>query len=162
GVQPADKEAVPLRDRPGMKAGKHELTFELQPLTPKEKQVRSLTLRIVAVSVRGPLGKEHLVRPANHERFFPKVVPEGQAERRQVAGTLLKSFATRAYRRPVDEETVDRLVKLAESVYTQQGRTFEAGIAQAMTVVLASPRFLFREEGVVPGPADVHPLLDEY
>ena len=31
-----------------------------------------------------------------------------------------------------------------------------------MTVVLASPRFLFREEGVVPAPTGTHPLVDEY
>src|SRR5207248_504439 len=52
--------------------------------------------------------------------------------------------------------------QLAESVYTQKGGTFEAGIAQAMTVVLASPRFLFREEESLPGPPNVYPLLDEY
>src|SRR5262249_22286090 len=37
--------------------GPQELTFELQPLTPTEKQVRSLVLRIAAVTVRGPLEK---------------------------------------------------------------------------------------------------------
>src|SRR5207253_2994891 len=42
------------------------------------------------------------------------------------------------------------------------GRTFEAGIAQAITVLLATPRFLFREEGTTPGSAGTHPLLDEY
>jgi hypothetical protein len=145
------------------KAGKHELTFELQPLTPKEKQVRSLTLRIVAVTVRGPLAKEHWVRPANYQRFFPEAgVPEDRAQRRRVAHTLLKRFASRAYRRPVDEATVERLVSLAERTYTQPGRTFEAGISQAMTVVLASPRFLFREEGVVAGKTGTHPLVDEH
>jgi hypothetical protein len=142
-------------------AGKHELTFELRPLT-KERQVRSLTLRVVAVTVRGPLEKEHWVRPPNYLRFFPAEVPEGPAERRRVARALLQRFATRAYRRPVDEETVGRLVRLAEGVYTRPGQTFEAGISQAMTVVLASPRFLFREEGTLPAEPGKHPLLDEY
>ncbi len=144
------------------KAGKHELTFELQPRT-KEKQVRSLTLRIVAVTVRGPLEKEHRVRPPNYSRFFPEAgVPEGVAQRRRVAHTILKRFASRAYRRPVDEETLERLVGLAERTYSQPGRTFEAGISQAMTVVLASPRFLFREEGVLASKAGTHPFIDEY
>jgi hypothetical protein len=144
------------------KAGQHELTFELRPLTPKERQVRSLTLRVTAVTVRGPLEKDHWVRPPNYLRFFPEAVPEGPAERRRAARAVLKRFATRAYRRPVDEETVGRLAKLAESVYSQPGRTFEAGVAQAMTVVLASPRFLFREEGTLPAAPGKHPLLDEY
>ena len=75
---------------------------------------------------------------------------------------ILTKFATRAYRRPVDGPTVDRLVKLAESFSAAPGRMFEAGVAQAMTVVLASPRFLFREEGTLPAESGKYPLLDEY
>jgi hypothetical protein len=143
-------------------AGGHELTFEVHPLTPNEKQVRSLALRIDTVTVRGPLAKEHWVLPPNYQRHFPRAVPEMLAERRLYARELLKGFATRAFRRPVDEETLDRLAALAERTYTQPGQTFEAGIAQAMTGVLASPRFLFREEGFEPAPPNTHPLVDEY
>jgi hypothetical protein len=143
------------------KPGEHELTFELQPLT-QEKQVRSLTLRIVSATVRGPLEKEHWVPPPNYERYFPRPVPSKPDERRQYARELLKAFVTRAFRRPVDDETVNRLAKLAESTYATEGQTFEAGIAKAMTVVLASPRFLFREEGTEPGAPGTHPLIDEY
>jgi hypothetical protein len=128
------------------KTGDHELTLELEPLT-KEKQIRSLTLRVVAVTVRGPLEKEHWVRPPNYERYFPGTVPEGVAKRREYARAFLEKFATKAFRRPADHATLDRLVKLAETHSAAPGRTFEAGIAQAVTVVLASPRFLFREEG---------------
>jgi mono/diheme cytochrome c family protein len=143
-------------------AGPHDLTLEVQPLTPGERQVRSLTLRIVSVTVRGPTEKEHWVPPPSYGHYFPRPVPTGIAERRQYARELLNDFAARAFRRPVDDESVDRLVRLAESHYTRDGQTFEAGVAQAMTVVLASPRFLFREEGTVPGSANGHPLVDEY
>ena len=51
--------------------------------------------------------------------------------------TTLPKIATKAFRRPVDEPTLNRLVALAESVYTQPGRTFEAGVAQAMADVAA-------------------------
>jgi mono/diheme cytochrome c family protein len=142
-------------------AGFHELTFELTPLT-KERQVRSLTLRVVAVTVRGPLEKEHWVRPANYEKYFPGTVPDDPAKRREYTSALLTNFATKAFRRPVDGPTVDRLVKLAEAHAAAPGQTFETGVAQAMTVVLASPRFLFREEGTLPAPAGTHPLLDEH
>jgi mono/diheme cytochrome c family protein len=143
-------------------AGQHDLTLELEPLT-KERQVRSLTLRVVAVTVRGPVDKKELfVRPTNYERFFPGAVPEDAAKRREYTRTLLKNFATRAFRRPVDDRTLDRLVELAEKAAAAPGRNFEAGIAQAMVVILASPRFLFREEGTLPSPAGVHPLIDEY
>ena len=39
----------------------------------------------------------------------------------------------------------------ADGISAQEGQTFEAGIAQAMTAVLASPRFLFREESASRG-----------
>ena len=41
---------------------------------------------------------------------------------------------------------LDRLVGLAEATYSQEEKRFEEGIAQAMTAILASPRFLFRIE----------------
>jgi Protein of unknown function (DUF1592)/Protein of unknown function (DUF1588)/Protein of unknown function (DUF1587)/Protein of unknown function (DUF1585)/Protein of unknown function (DUF1595)/Planctomycete cytochrome C len=142
-------------------AGEHELTFEIQPLTPDEKQVRSLAMRINSVVVRGPMG-DLRTKPANYERFFPRDVPESLAERRSYARDLLGSFAKKAFRRPVDEATVNRLAGLAESIYSQDGRTFEAGLAQSMVVILASPRFLFREEGLQPGSTDRYPPVDEY
>jgi hypothetical protein len=143
------------------KAGKQDLTVEVQPLT-KEKQVRSLTLRLVAVTVRGPMAREHWVRPANYARFFPDPAPTNPQERRTYAFKLLEPFVSRAYRRPADRETLERLVQLVEATVAKPGRTFEEGMAQAMTVVLASPRFLFREEGTVPNSTDRYPLLDEY
>jgi hypothetical protein len=144
------------------KAGQQVFTLELQPLTPKEKQVRSLNLRVNALTVRGPMAKEHWVRPAKYERFFPGTVPEGPAERREYTRKLLRKFAGRAYRRPVDDETVERLLRLAEATAAKPGKTFEAGVANAMTVVLASPRFLFREEATEPNSRDRYPLLDEH
>jgi len=140
-------------------AGDYELSFELEPLT-KERQVRSLTLRVVAVTVRGPMAKEHWVRPPSHEKFFPGTIPDDTAKRNEYTRGLLKTFATKAYRRPVDDATCDKLMKLVEEHAV--GRTYEAGVAQAMTVILASPRFLFREEGILSGPAGIHPLIDEY
>jgi hypothetical protein len=145
------------------KTGKQDLTIAIQPLTPKEPQVRSLTLRLNSVTVRGPMDdKEHGVRPANYERFFPGSIPDNPQQRRGYAFKILESFASRAFRRPVDRETVDRLVGLVEATAAKPGRTFEEGMAQALTIILASPRFLFREEGTLPNSTDRYPLLDEY
>jgi hypothetical protein len=144
-------------------AGKHELTFKLTPLTPEAQQVRSLTLRIQAVTVRGPMSKEHYVRPANYQRFFQNGPPADPNERRAYAAKVLRAFATRAYRRPVDEATLDRLVRVTEATAAANpGQPYEACLAKAMTVVLASPRFLFREEEAVSSSADPYPLVDEY
>src|SRR5262249_18814428 len=144
------------------KAGRHELIVEVQPLTPNERQVRSLTLQLASVTVRGPMAKEFWVRPENHKRFFPRTIPTNSQERREYPFKLLKPFVSRAYRRPADQETLERLVNLVEATAAKPGRTFEEGMAQAMTVVLASPRFLFREEGTVSKSTDRYPLIDEY
>jgi hypothetical protein len=145
------------------KAGAHELSFELQPLTPGEPQVRSLRIRIGSVTVRGPLEEKYWVRPKDYERFFTKDVPPSPAGRRAYERELLGGFATKAFRRPVDDDTVNRLVTLAEGLYKQRGKTFEAGVAHAMVAVLTSPRFLFREEGIDSNPPDgARPFIEEY
>jgi hypothetical protein len=143
-------------------AGEHELRFDVTPRTPDEKQTRSLSLRIKSVTVRGPMSKEFWVRPKNYERFFTRDAPDDSAERRQYASELLQGFAAMAYRRPVDAQTVDRLAALAESAYSRPGQSFEAGVADAMTAVLASPRFVFREEAIEPDPRAKYPLIDEH
>src|SRR6185436_8419598 len=134
---------LPARDWP---AGDHWLEFELQPLTPDQEPTRTLSLQITSVTAHGPAAKEYWVQPKNYRRFFPKDPPPDAAGRRAYAGQLLGDFARRAFRRPVDDRTRDRLVAVAEHVYRQPGKTFEEGVSQGMVAVLASPRFLFREE----------------
>ncbi|HWX21732.1 MAG TPA: DUF1592 domain-containing protein [Candidatus Binatia bacterium] len=100
----------------------------------------------------------------NYSRFFTKdEAPQGPAERRSYAQDVLRRFASQAFRRPVDDATLGRLVSMAEESYTGPHQTFEAGIAQAMTAVLASPRFLFREEQAEPSrKGQPYPFVDEY
>lgn len=143
-------------------AGEHRLTLEVQPLTPNEKQARKLRLRIDAVVVAGPLEPEHWIKPANYDRWFPQTIPSEPAARLALAQEMLGKFATRAFRRPTDEPTSVRLARLAESVYTQPDKNFEAGIGRAMEAVLASPRFIFREEPVESEVANGFPYIDEY
>lgn len=144
-------------------AGDHQIALELQPLTPGSPQPRSLTLRINSVTLRGPFDPKYYVMPAGYRRFFPRDVPADAAARRAYARDLLKNFAGRAFRRPPDDTLVDRLAKLAEGVYTQPRQTFEAGIAEAMVAMLASPRFLFREETLEPPAAgNFAAPVDEY
>lgn len=143
-------------------AGPHTLEVEIQPLPPGEPQVRSLSIRIEKATIRGPMDERYWVRPSEHARFFPGEIPQDEAGRRSYARKLLGEFATKAFRRPVDEATQDRLVDLAESGWSTDGRTFEAGVAHAMTAVLVSPRFLFREENVDPAASGPYPIVDEY
>ncbi|PYK98294.1 MAG: hypothetical protein DME19_13155 [Verrucomicrobia bacterium] len=76
---------------------------------------------------------------------------------------MLRRFARRAFRRPVDDPTLDRLVRIAEDAYSTPGKRFEEGVARAMVAVLASPRFLFRVEEIEQGIAGkAYPLIDEH
>jgi hypothetical protein len=144
-------------------SGPQRMILELEPLTPQDQKLNDLDLRVVDVVLRGPLEKEHWTHPKNYARFFPHDPPEKPAARRAYAQELLEKFATKAFRRPVDAKTVDRLVAMAQEVYTQPGKTFESGVAHAMVAVLASPRFLFRlekPEGATPSAATAY--VDEY
>ncbi|HZJ15923.1 MAG TPA: DUF1592 domain-containing protein [Chthoniobacteraceae bacterium] len=132
-------------------SGPHRFTLTLEPLTPVEKKINSLAIQILSLKVRGPMAEEHWNRPPNYERFFTRDDPKTPEGRRAEASEVLRRFATKAFRRPVDDRSVERLTALAESVYTQPGKTFEAGVAHAMVAVLASPRFLFRLEESAPG-----------
>jgi hypothetical protein len=144
------------------KAGPHTLSVEVQPLTLGEKRVRSLSLNLVAAVIRGPMDERYWVKPPGYERFFPGRIPDDPSRRRAYAREILGRFAERAFRRPVDEVTKDRLAALAETVAARKGQTFESGVAQAMTAALTSPRFLFREESAEPGAAGPYPPIDEY
>lgn len=140
--------------------GKHTFAISVTPLSNKP-QIRNLRFQITSVELMGPNDKKFFDRPDGYERFFPREVPDDKLARREYARELLQPFASKAFRRPVEEDSLRRLVGLAESVYSD-GATFESGIAKAMTAILASPRFLFREESSIAAPDDKYPLVDEY
>ena len=95
--------------------------------------------QIVAKAVPESLEKSDA---KTYRRFFPRNVPETAKERRAYAREIISSFAQKAFRRPVDTKTVNRLADMAEDTYSRPGKSFEAGIADAMVAVLASPRFV--------------------
>lgn len=143
--------------------GEHRLTFEIHPLTPPEQKKNSLDVRIASVRIKGPLEAEHWVRPKGFELFFTHDVPGDPAERHQYAREVLQRFAMRAFRRPVDDPSLDRLVAIAEAPGAGPGDSFEDGIAQAMVPILASPRFLFRVEDIDGNSHEGgHPFVDEF
>ncbi len=143
--------------------GRHVLSFQIEPITPVEKRQTNVDFRIIGGKLEGPLAESEWVRPDNFERFFDRDDPGTPEARRAYAQEILTRFAAKAYRRPVDARTVEKLVKIAEAGYSTPGKNFAQGISQAMTAVLASPRFLFRIEAAE---ASASPrgfaLVDEY
>ncbi len=156
--------AAPFRWNPS----DHTMVLKLEPTVPAEKPSTVIDLFVHRVVVEGPLDPAHYVKTDGYDRYFPRAVPQGKskkarAERRAYAAEILGAFATRAYRRPLEDDTAERLAGLAEATYTQKGKSFEQGVAHAMAAVLASPRFLYRLEQPEPHAAGATSAnVDEY
>jgi hypothetical protein len=147
-----DRKSFPFEFDQRLPAGRHELEFDLNPLNLEPGDTNNIVMHIDSVTVRGPTERKYWVKPKNFDRFFTRDnVPADADGRRQYAQEVLRAFASKAFRRPVDDDTVSRLATLAEGVYTRSGKSFEAGVAYAMEAVISSPRFLFRVEKSAPG-----------
>ena len=66
-------------------------------------------------------------------------------EIRKVAYESLKQFATKAFRRPVEEKEISRLLSFVDMAQAS-GDSFEKGMQLATQAILVSPHFLFRWE----------------
>lgn len=152
--------------------GTYPLRFTMKPLVGKDQKPAekpgdgppNVDVAFRGITLVGPLEPKFAKTPPNYHRFFTRdEVPQDTAEREEYTREILRRFVTRAFRRPADDATVNRLAELATESASMKGGTFERGIARAITAVIASPRFLFRMEDTLPQTRpDEHPLLDEY
>ncbi len=95
--------------------------------------------------------------------FVDGPAPEDDGAAILYARKIMRSFVSRAFRKPVDENTIDRLVNIVRETDREPGKTFEDGIKMAIGACLASPRFLFRIEfQAEPDNPEKVVLLDEY
>jgi mono/diheme cytochrome c family protein len=104
---------------------------------------------IGAVQVEGPFAATGLSRTASRDKIFV-CTPVAAAAERPCAERIAKTLATRAFRRPAGADDVARLMPFYEN-----GRalgTFDTGVEQLVTAVLASPDFLYR--AIAPSPED--------
>lgn len=99
--------------------------------------------------------------PASHRRIL-FVRPSQSVTEDQAGRAVLTRFASRAFRRPVSTDQIDRLANLAAEVRSAGG-TFEESMQVAMQAVLISPHFLFRvEQPLEPGADGVLPKISDY
>ncbi len=145
--------------------GDHQLTVAVTPRSGVSDNRHDASFLLRSATVEGPDDPKYWAHPTGYARFFPRDdAPVAPADRRAYARELLGAFATKAYRRPVPDDSLDKLVGIAEQVYRQPGKTFETGVSQAMVAVLASPRFLFRIDRTETesGPPAAFARVDEY
>jgi hypothetical protein len=101
---------------------------------------------------------------ARYRRIFVDGPPPDEPRARDAyARKVVARFAGRAFRRPADAATVDRLMAIVQQGYEGPQATFELAVSRALVAALASPRFVFRIEEAAPDSDDqVYPLVDEY
>jgi mono/diheme cytochrome c family protein len=158
--------------RVGVKAGVHKVavtfaarTFAesdsvLQPFVPGGGMDR--IPRIRELQITGPYTPAGVSDSASRQRIFV-CKPADRAtnsEELACATEILKNMARRAYRRPVTDE--DLASPLAFYKDARASGSFDAGIESALTLILSSPKFLYRAEAVPdkPAPGSVFPISD--
>ena len=159
-VDALEGKAKSYEARTKVTAGKYEVAFSFinDYLDPKTRKDRNLYIEIM--EIEGPINPIPKAPPEPHAKIF-FTQPKVKEDRAPAAKEILTAFATRAYRRPVTENEVARLVKLFQYADTP-GESFEAAVRHAMKAVLVSPHFLFRiEKDAEPNnPEAVHPISD--
>ena len=147
-----------LRTRLAVKAGPHEVGFTFlrkdsalsdEPLQPFTRNLDLQDMNgfptINFAQITGPYDVSGPGDTPSRRKIFVC-----SAESTDCAKRILTTLARRAYRRPVTESEVDDLMR-----FFANGRkrgSFDQGLEEALTFVLASPKFLFRAE---PDPATV-------
>jgi len=160
-----NSERITLKTKAVLKQGK-DAAFWLATETgePPREGENKLAIDVESFRIRGPLDGSKKDYPWGVRHLFSQGPPAADEKARDpYREAILRKFASQAFRRPVDDATLKRLVALARQVDTQPGYNFEHGIAEAITAILVSPRFLLRAE-IQPepdNPAKVVPI-DEF
>jgi len=97
--------------------------------------------RAIVVPDGQPVDEAEL--PESHRRIFI-CRPTGD-DQEDCARRIIADFARRAFRRPVEDDELERLLRIFAQV-DEAGEPFERSIQVALTAVLVSPHFLFRVE----------------
>lgn len=129
---------------------------------------RNRNVLLTRVEISGPFSPGAPELSLSHQKFFGTDwighSPFQSQETR--ARKVITAFATAAFRRPPTTGEIDRLQRLYW-LGDREGETFEGAVRVAMTAVLVSPSFLFREEhatAIAKEEAPVSPVeyIDEY
>ncbi len=102
------------------------------------------TLGVIAIELEGPLAPTLDRMPESYRRVMV-AQPSATVSKAEAAEKIVRHFATRAYRRPVRDEEMQRLMALWAKG-DADGRSFDQSSEQVRLAVLVSPAFLFRME----------------
>ncbi len=119
------------------------------------------TLGVMEFQVEGPFEVTPDRMPGNYGRIMV-ATPSPTVPKEQAAAAVIKNFASRAFRRPVRPDELEKLLGFWQKADTD-GRPFGDSIGLTLQAVLVSPSFLFRvEQEPAPGEPDNIHTLTEY
>jgi hypothetical protein len=118
------------------------------------------TLGVMEFQVEGPFEVTPDRMPGNYGRIMV-ATPSPTVPKEQAAEAVIKNFATRAFRRPVQPGELAALLDFWKKT-DSDGRQFQDSISLTLQAVLVTPAFLFRvEQEPQPGEKDnIHALTD--
>jgi hypothetical protein len=132
-------------------AGTHPIgvayTNDFNDRTNPDPEKRKRNLFVDWIELIGPLAAPGSPLPESHRKLIeaPMAPTAGAAEQDAAATKILRAFARRAYRRPVTDDEVARLVRYV-GLAREQKESFEKGIQLGVQAALVSPHFLFKVE----------------
>ena len=119
---------------------------------------KSRVFHLDAIEIEGPIGGGSKPLP-DSTKLILQTIPKAEADNKSAAKAVLTKFATRAYRRPVTADEIQRLLKLYD-IAEGQGDPFEKAIRLPLKAILVSPNFLFRVEADPKSPDEVRTISD--
>lgn len=155
---------IALRTVVTFKSGPEELLTQLLPKSAPEEGEGELQLAIQSLQIQGPIdGSTQDDQPLSPDVFVDGAPPTEPVARAAYAKRILRHFGDRAFRRPIDDITLERYLSFVNQAASQPGQSFEQAIAAACSAMLASPKFLFRAEAQ-PQPDNPNAIvpIDEY
>ncbi len=120
------------------RGGRHtvEVVFENDYYQPEQPEPNDRNLYIEHLEVMGPY-------PANFQQVIPREhTPE---DKLLLAREIISRVMRRAFRRPVSDDEINRVLKLVEMA-DREGENFNVSIGLGLQAMLVSPYFLFRVE----------------
>jgi mono/diheme cytochrome c family protein len=123
-----------------------ESDLVLQPFVPGGGMDR--IPRVRELQITGPFNAAGIGESPSRQRILICTPASGASSAVELACAtdILKNIARRAYRRPATDE--DLVSPLAFYKDARASGSFEAGIESALTLILSSPKFLYRAEAV--------------
>lgn len=156
-IAPLDEEPDDLKDLPtfpdldrldeeALKAGREQFLRSLE--INRKIKYEDYAFMVRKMNLEGPSDFPEEALPPSQSKIVRKVAGKRGNEYREVqrsAKVCLTPLIKRAFRGPVDDETIDRYTALVKAA-TDRGASYHRGLQEAITAMLVSPRFLFRVE----------------